>query len=758
MNECIVEADICIVGGGVAGICAALAASRKGLQVVLVQNRSLLGGNASSEIRQAIGGSGFTGHFPDAREGGIVGDLWSRVRRGCFLNNVNDYAESSVIFWDLCQKEKKLRLFLNTHVTAVQKQGARLTAVTGIQTSTGLTITVRATQFADCSGDATVAYLAGAAFMSGQEGRSEFGESLAPNEHTAFTMGNTLLFQAEKMDRPIPSPRFDWIEDLRGREIWWTIHPPTGPMESGCWTFEYGGLLDTITDAEKIYAELLKILYSAWNDLKSRPECGMENYRISFISSLPGKRESRRVIGDYVLSQNDIVDMRRFTDDVAYAGWSLDLHNPQGFYGAERPTQFCFFPEIHSVPLRCLYARDLDNLWLAGRDISVTHIALGGVRLMASCGVAGEAIGTAAAYFPQAGSCRETGRRFIKDIQQTILRGGGFIPEVRNEDGGDEARHAHVNSSSEAILETGEPEEWNPITQGIGIAFPVTAGRLDTLTFWTRNPSHGSVALRAVLQPIHALRDFHPTKTLAQARAEAPTGEGRIEFAFRATGLRNDVYMVHLFSDNPELLIGQIRRRLTGVHAADHFPNGRDDGWAIELGMPNPPRWVRRFNSQRMNSPEDFHPTPCFSIEPISRCYAAANAINGFNRPTRQPNLWASDPNLPLPQELQLQWPTSVRLGEIRIIFDDDMDLSMPPLAPLQTLVADYTLEAETASGTVVLATVRGNELRQAIHTFPSVSTQAIRLLVERMNAGGAQARVFEIRCYGPEANPPALL
>ncbi len=749
MNEFIVEADFCVIGGGVAGICAALAASREGLRVVLVQNRSLLGGNASSEIRQAIGGAGFMGHFPDAREGGIVGDLWTRVRQGCFRNNLNDYAESSVIFWDLCQKEKNLQLFLNTHVTAVEKKGSRLISITGIQTSTGRTIVVRAAQFADCSGDANVAYLAGAAFMSGQEGRDEFGESLAPHERTSFTMGNTLLFQAEKLDRPVPPPHFDWIEDLRGRKIWWTLHPPVGPMESGCWTFEYGGTLDTVADAEKIYAELLKILYSAWSDLKLRPECGMENYRISFVSGLPGKRESRRVIGDYILSQNDIVSMRRFSDDVAYAGWSLDLHHPEGFYGPGRPTQFCFFPEIHSLPLRCLYARDLDNLWLAGRDISVTHIALGGVRLMATCGLAGEAIGTAATYFAQAGSCRETGRRFIKEIQQTILRGGGFIPEVRNNDSSDLARHAIVSAHSEAVLETGEPTEWVAISNGIGIAFPVTAQRLGTLTLWTRNATAAPATLRAVLQPIRALRDFHSTKPLAQARSEAPPGEAQIVFTFNAVGLRDDVYMVHVFSDSRELCLGQVRRRITGVHAADHFPDGNENGWAIELGTPNPPHWVRRFNNQRNNAPEEFHSTPCFTLQPPSCCYSAANVINGFNRPTRLPNLWASDPRALFPQELILRWPEPVCLKEIRIVFDDDMDLSMPPLVPLSTLVADYTLEAETDAGPLVLASVKNNGHRLAIHSISGVSTQLLRLRIERMHAGGTQARVFEIRCYG---------
>lgn len=746
-----VAGDFCVVGGGVAGICAAIAGARQGLRVVLVQNRSVLGGNASSEIRQHIGGAGFSGHYPDAREGGIIGELWMAIRRQSFGRNLNDYAESSVIFWDACRREPNLRLYLNTPISEVEKDGRRLVAATGVQMTTGIRYRFVADHVADCTGDAQVAHLAGAAYRSGQEGRNEFNESLAPERPTRFTMGNTLLFQAERLDRPVPPAPYEWIEDLSRRQIWWTLHRPRGPMTHGSWVFEYGGMLDTVLDAEAIHAELLKVLYSAWNDLKRDPACHMENYRLSFISSLPGKRESRRVIGDYTLTQNDIVETRRFPDDVAYAGWSLDLHNLEGFWGKERGTTFYFFPELHSIPLRCLYSRDLDNLWLAGRDISVTHVALGGCRLMASCGLAGEAMGIAAAWAQRRGrTAREAAHHGIREIQQEILKQGGFIPGVRNEDPADLARQATVTATSEAGLGMGTPTQWDAIGDGMGIAFPVTAGRLETLRLPVRNPGDKPVTVRGVLQPIRTMRDFHPTRTLSAATATAPPGPGDMELAFHATGLEADLYMVHLFADDPQLLLGQTTQRVTGTHVADHHPQGKQGAFDQQLGMPNPPQWTRRFNPIRGNQPDVFHPTPCFRLIPASRPYAPANVINGVNRPTRLPNLWCSDPGGALPQTLTLQWVQPMAIAEVRIVFDEDMDLAMGSLEIPGPLVADYELLARCGAETASLATVTGNTRRLRVHRFACQQADALSLRISRINGHAKQARVCELRVYPP--------
>ncbi|MCX6972617.1 MAG: FAD-dependent oxidoreductase [Verrucomicrobia bacterium] len=741
--------DFCVVGGGISGMCAALAAARRGLRVALLQNRSVLGGNASSEIRQHIGGASFAGHYADAREGGIVDELWTALRAKAINGSLNDYAESSTVFLEKCLPETNLQVFLNVNIEETHVDEDRIVAVEGLQSTTGIRHIFEAKQFADCSGDAVVAYQAGASFRRGQEGKAEFEESLAPDQPTLFTMGNTILFQTEKMDKPVPYERPDWVPDLSKIECYWTLHEPKAAMEHGCWLFEYGGQLDTITDADKIQFELLKIVYAAWADLKRRPECGMQNHRLSFLSSLPGKRESRRIVGDHVLTENDIVRTTRFEDDVSYAGWALDLHPPGGFYGKQRPTTFHFFPEIHSIPLRCLYSKDLGNLWMAGRNVSATHVALGGLRLMASCGLMGEAIGIAAAVSHQANlfDCRTTTQKHAKAVQQDILRGGGFIPGIRANDPHDAAPSATIASSSEAALTTGEPEVWTEIGDGIGIAFPITAGKLQTLKLPISLDGNEPAEVRATLQPIKTPRDFHATTTLATATATAHPGEVSVTLAFGNAPLPPDLYMVHIHSSIKTLKLGATTRRVTGVHVADFTETpDSDQKWDRQLGMPNPPNWVRRFDPYRPEHPDTFHQTPCFEMTPPSACYAAGNVVNGINRPTRLPNIWVSKSDA-FPQRLEFTWDEPQNINEISIVFDADMDLPRPPIIPPSTLVKDYTLIGTDTNGSdIMLAEVNANRNRLAVHSICSPPLRSFQLVIRAAHLPGTEARVCEVR------------
>ena len=744
------QVDLCVVGGGISGLCAAIAAARRGLKVALVQNRSVLGGNASSEIRQHIGGAAFAGHYADAREGGIVDELWSALRAKSINGSLNDYAESSTVFLEKCMPETNLAIFLNVNIEETRVNGDRIVAVEGLQSTTGIRHTFEAKQFADCSGDAVVAYQAGASFRRGQEGKAEFGESLAPDEATLFTMGNTILFQTEKMDKPVPYERPDWVPDLSKLECYWTLNEPKAAMEHGCWLFEYGGQLDTIADADKIQFELLKIVYAAWADLKRRPECGMQNHRLSFLSALPGKRESRRIVGDHVLTEQDIVQTRRFEDDVAYAGWALDLHPPGGFYGKQRPTTFHFFPEIHSIPLRCLYSKDLKNLWMAGRNVSATHVALGGLRLMASCGLMGEAVGIAAAVSHNTNlfDCRATARNQVKAVQQEILRGGGFIPGICSSDPNDAAPSASMTASSEAVLATGEPEVWTAIGDGIGIAFPITAGKLETLQLPIALDGMEPAEIRATLQPIKTPRDFHSTTTLAAATTTVRPGEGTVLLEFSEATLPPDLYMVHLHSSVKTLKLGATTRRVTGVHVADFTENpDPDQKWDAQLGMPNPPHWVRRFDPHRPEHPDTFHETPCFEVTPPSACYAVENVTNGINRPTRLPNLWVSKSETDFPQWIEFAWASPQAISEIRIVFDTDMDLPRPPIVSPSTLVKDYTLIGTDSNGKeITLADVKNNRNRLAVHSVANSLLSSFKLVIHAVHSPGKEARVCEVR------------
>ncbi len=442
------DADVVVVGGGMAGVCAAIAAARNGASVVLIQDRPVLGGNSSSEIRMHIVGADCHGsrNDTDARETGILEEL----RLECAVRN----PQRSASMWDLLlyewvKRESNIVLLLNTSCIGVKMASENLIdAVIALRNSTEDLFTVRGKVFIDCSGDGRLGAEAGAEFRKGREGRDEFGESLAPPKPDNKTMGSSILFITRKHDRPMPFKPPNWIRKFpRCEDLPYRAH---SSWEYGYWWVEWGGELDTIKDNERIRDELLAIALGVWDHIKNsglHPES--ENWALEWIGFLPGKRESRRFIGDYILTQHDLQRGEVFEDGVAYGGWPIDLHPPEGIDTKEPPNIAVKVP-LYNIPFRCLYSRNIDNLLFAGRNISATHVAFGSTRVMGTCSVMGQAVGTAAALCVRYNCTpRELGKEAIKDLQQLLLKQDAYIIGVSNSDPYDLARMAEVKASSE---------------------------------------------------------------------------------------------------------------------------------------------------------------------------------------------------------------------------------------------------------------------------------------------------------------------
>ena len=444
----LLEADVVVVGGGMAGVCAAIAAARNGASVVLIQDRPVLGGNSSSEIRMHIVGADCHGSRKDtdARETGILEEL----RLECAVRN----PQRSASMWDLLlyewvRREPNITLLLNTSCIGVQMASEnRIGAVIALRNSTEDLFTVRGKIFIDCSGDGRLGVEAGAEFRKGREGRDEFGESLAPPKPDEKTLGSSVLFIARKYDRPMPFKPPDWIRKFPRCED--LPHRPHTYWGYGYWWIEWGGELDTIKDNERIRDELLAIALGVWDHIKNsglHPDS--ENWALEWLGFLPGKRESRRFVGDYILTQHDLQRGEVFEDGVAYGGWPIDLHPPEGIDTKEPPNTSVHVP-LYNIPFRCLYSRNIDNLLFAGRNISATHVAFGSTRVMGTCSVMGQAVGTAAALCVRYNCTpRELGKEAIKELQQILLKQDAYIIGVTNSDPYDIARTAEVRASSE---------------------------------------------------------------------------------------------------------------------------------------------------------------------------------------------------------------------------------------------------------------------------------------------------------------------
>ena len=386
--------DLCVIGGGMAGICTAISAARHGIKVVLVQDRGVLGGNASSEIRMWICGA----HGKDNRETGIIEEI---MLENFFQNPQLSYSLWDMVLFDKTARQDNLTLLLNTSCLDANTENGKIISITAWQSPCETVHTIKARYFADCSGDSILSTLTGAHFRYGREAESEFGESIEPKTADKKTMGMSCLFQVRETDKPQKFTPPEWAykyctdDDIPFREH---------DLSSNFWWIETGGEGDCIHDTDKCRDELLKIAYGVWDHIKNHGDHGAENYELEWVGILPGKRESRRYVGKYTVTQNDVEAGGNFDDIIAYAGWSMDDHSPAGInHKTSYPTVFHPAPSPWGIPFRALCSENIENLLFAGRNISVTHAALSSSRVMATCALLGQAVGTAVAQMVQYG-------------------------------------------------------------------------------------------------------------------------------------------------------------------------------------------------------------------------------------------------------------------------------------------------------------------------------------------------------------------
>ena len=450
--------DVLVAGGGPAGLPAALAAARCGASVILCQDRHVLGGNASSEVRMHIVGADAGGQRgldleTEAREGGIM----EEIRLDTAVHNEQRASSMlDLILYNLCRAEPNLELMLNTRVVDVKLKNNRITYALAERQSTEDCFHIAAEVFVDCTGDGQLGLSAGAAYQHGRESRNVYGESLAANDSDGKTLGSTLLFQARRHDKPMPFTAPPWARKFTEEDLRFRTHGKPGVnngLEYGYWWVEWGGELDTIRDNEPIRDELLAILLGVWNHVKNDGDHGADNWALDWFGFLPGKRESRRFKGQYILVEQDLTQATAFDDAIAFGGWPIDTHPPAGVDATgEKPCDQILTDYLFDIPLRSCVSADLSNLMFAGRNISASHIAFASTRVMATCAVIGQGVGTAAAYatahnIDPANLADDAPA--IHAIQQRLLRDDAYLIGVANQDSSDLALTAKASASSQ---------------------------------------------------------------------------------------------------------------------------------------------------------------------------------------------------------------------------------------------------------------------------------------------------------------------
>ncbi len=422
------KVDVCVVGGGLAGTFAAISAARHGAKVVLMQDRPMLGGNASSEIRMWVSGAG--SRVRNLQETGIMEEVLLENMR---LNPTRNFSVWDAILYEKVKAESNIELLLNCACCFAECDGNTIKNVTGFQLTTYTWQKVEADTFIDCSGDSILAELVDAEYMVGRESKDKFGEPWGLDKADRKTMGMSIMIQAHETDHkcefiaPDFAYKFTTDEEMKNKP-----HDCLDRIETNFYWIELGGEVDSIHDTEEVRDELMKIAYGVWDHMKNHGDHGADNWELDFIGFLPGKRESRRYVGDYIMTQMDVESGRHFDDEVAYGGWQIDNHLPGGFAmtgAGEGHLQKKRLTEPYGIPLRSLYSKNIENLMFAGRNISASHLAFATTRVMATCGVLGQAVGTAAALMTKYGmTARQLGQEKIEELQDVLMEDDCFLP------------------------------------------------------------------------------------------------------------------------------------------------------------------------------------------------------------------------------------------------------------------------------------------------------------------------------------------
>ena len=746
--------DLVVVGGGLAGICAAISAARLGCEVALVQDRSVLGGNSSSEIRVPVAGCDF---IPWARETGIIEELLitDRVR-----NHNRIWCGLVTSIWDLVlyeavKKEKKIGLFLDTSardVTLFDDDNKKIKEIRCSQSGTEKELILKADMFVDATGDGTIAYKAGAETRMGRESRKEFNEMLAPINADNCTQGSSLFFHAIDLGHPVPFILPEGISEIpdypTDNDLPFRTHiDPT----AGYWWIELGfPPFNTITDNEKIRYELIRQLLGVWNHIKNHGSHGAENLVLDWIGAVPGKRESRRIVGDYILNENDLKKSTLFNDRVAYGGWFIDIHTPGGILAKDKPPEPTSLVGkegveelekrhvyIYSIPFRCLYSKDICNLLMAGRQISVTHVALGSTRIMGTCAVMGQAVGTAAYLckhynvFP-----KDIYSKHIKELQQLLLKQDCYIPSVRNEEKEDLAKKAKIVVSSSAMLTFGEgkigevfevPRQryfcLSNLQNERAQLFPVSADRIDYVELLLESKKSIKATVEISLKKAKNIWDFNNSETLKTIKSSVSlNGVSWAKFKIEQSVEPNKLYWISVKS-NDELFWRYCDYSPTGTVSASRIIN----------------RWTLQYGGS-------------YSIHIFPDCYpyGAENILNGVTRPEEWTNIWVSNPYQGFPQYVELDFGKEIIFNNIYLIFDTNLSrtrVSTPPLFKAPECVKDYSLFFYEYGNWKQFLEIKGNYNRRCIHHFNEINSKKLRIEIISTN-GDPSARIYEIRIY----------
>jgi len=667
------SSDLVVAGGGLAGVCAAISAAREGLKVILVQDRPVLGGNASSEVR--LWALGATSHMGNnnrfAREGGVMGEI---LEENLYRNKEGNPVIFDMILLDMVYRESNISLYLNSAIFNVEAdsgtKSSRIQSISAFNAINETLYTFEAPLYCDCTGDGVVGHLAGASYRIGSEDAEEFDEKMSPDDSFGKKLGHSVYFYTKQVDAPVdfapPAfalqditeiPRYKRLSsNLNGCDLWW---------------LEWGGRLDTIHDSEAIKWELWKIVWGVWDHIKNSGEFNdVDTMTLEWVGVIPGKRESRRFIGDYMLTQKDIIEQHDHYDAVSYGGWSIDLHPADGVYSKHDGCRQFHSKGTYTIPMRTMYSREVENLFLGGRTLSASHVAFGSTRVMCTTGQNGQVLGEAAALcLRNALTPRQLASEVhIKSLQQHLMQKGFYIPRQKAVL---QLTGEYSASSTMELTDSNLDGQMRQLDENCALMLPMLAGESLPSIELELDVKYDTCLQFALLTSDKAY-NHTPENTVAEKELELQPGRQKVilEFSYQADCTR--MVFVNLKA-NPDIDVLTTDGELPGILTLYNTVNPKvakrsrqvaEGDWGVdEFDF-----WLPKRRPEKR--------LPVFKLSSPLQAYNSEYAGNGELRPSNHSHAWVPDHDDSKPW-LSLQLERETELGQVTLVFDNDFDHAM---------------------------------------------------------------------------------
>ncbi len=669
--------DLVVVGGGMAGVCCAITAARQGIKVALIQDRPVLGGNASSEVRLWVLGA--TSHMGNnnrwSREGGVIDEI---LVENTFRNKEGNPVLFDMVLVDKVLAEINIELFLNTIVFDIQKSDEKtISQVTAFNPQNQTEFIFKAELFADCSGDGIVSYLSGASYRIGAEDKEEHLELFAPDKNEyGELLGHSIFFYMKDTGKPVTYVAPDFaLKDIESTipKVMKPEYFSTGHHGCKYWWLEYGGRIDTIHDTEAIKYELWKVVYGIWDYIKNSgkyPEAA--NYTLEWVGVIPGKRESRRFKGHYMLTQQDVIEQRNHYDSVAYGGWSIDLHPADGVYSAKNGCNQWHSKGIYPIPYRSYVSYDIDNLFIGGRLMSASHVAFGSSRVMCTSAHGGQAIGMAAALCVKSNQkpADYIAPEEVKKIQRALIASGQYIPQLKLNEFGGLAVKAEISASSGLkLLEIAKGDSYFKLDYPVAMLLPLK-DKIPHIQLIAKSDEDTTidVQIRTSIKKFN----FTPDAILFQKTYKLTKGEQIIEIDFDELGIEKGYYFVCIMK-NPAVQIAESNQLITGVMAVYNYQNPAVSNYGAQkpsedIGVDAFEFWCPKRRPLGKNL--------ALKFEPAIESFDVENVRNEIFRPLVGANAWVADLQDVNPT-ITLRWEKAQWIKEIKLFFDTDSDHAM---------------------------------------------------------------------------------